>query len=203
MGHLSPSIPVTDNAGTTKGRVKVDIGDTGAYLGRTFRTYVRINKTGTAVQYIRYVATTNFIIKKQKLSLVSGQAELTAWIGATEAGTWPTPGNLPLIGVNRTDERPRYPQENSVGYYSAQTVVTTVTGPTGSFSGGTEVDVLQAYAGTSRGNSSSSNVEAESVERILPPGTYHLKIAPITGIPTTDQCIGVYELIIEERPYAL
>lgn len=203
MAHTTDSIPVTGNAGESKGRVKVDVGDTGTFLGRTFRAYVRINKTATAVQYLRFVASSNFIIKSQKLVLVSGQCEMTAWLGATEAGTWPTPGNVPLIGVNRSTERPGYPQEDDLTYYEATTVMTTVLGPTGSFSGGTEVDLLQANAGTNQGNSSSSNVNAESEERMLPAGTYRLKWGPITGLPTTDQCIGLYELIIEERPYAL
>lgn len=203
MGHLSDSVPVTGRATDTKARVKVDVGDTGTFMGRTFRAYIRINKAYATVQYIRLVATTNFILKSQHLALVNGAAEMTAWLGATEAGTWPTPGNVPIIGVNRTNERPKYPDPDSPDYYQPQTVITTVVGPTGSFSGGTEVDVLQANSGANQGVSSSRNVDTEATERALPPGTYYLKIGPISGINSTDQVIGTYSLIIEERPYAL
>ncbi|UCR91182.1 hypothetical protein [Ralstonia phage RpT1] len=193
MGTNSNLIPLTHKAGSGEGRVPVDVGSTGFFLGREFRTYWEVNKTAAQVRYFRVTSLVDFILLFQRLTLNSGAARLSAWTGAAFAGAWTS---VPVIGRNRMTDR-------ETPLYTSQITFETALGPTGSFTGGTEVDLIRVHSGTNQGNQSSSNVNGDSLTRGLPPGTYGIKIEPITGITNADQVTGVYELAWEERPNTL
>ncbi|BAJ51816.1 hypothetical protein CJ97_gp28 [Ralstonia phage RSB2] len=195
MGTPSSYLPLTHKSGSDEQRVQVDIGSTGFALGREFRTFVRLNHTSATTIYLRLIAPINFNLLRQKLTLVSGAAEATAWLGATPSSF--VGATVPIIGRNRQIGREGYPTEADPPYVAQ---LTFEKASSGTFSGGTEVDVLQVNSGTNQGSNSSSNVDSESDVRGLPPDTYWLKIGPIAGITNTDQVIGTYELVFEERP---
>ncbi|MEI2606481.1 hypothetical protein V8O11_22185 [Erwinia aphidicola] len=195
MGTPSSQVPLTHKAGSDEQRVQVDVGSTGFNLGREFRAYVRINQAAGTTTYYRLISPINFHLVKQRLELVQGAAEVTAWLTATPVDF--VPATVPVIGRNRMSDREGYPTDASPPYVAQ---ITLEKATSGTFTGGTEVDVLQSNTGTNQGNQSSSNVGSESDVRGLPAGTYYLKVGPIAGIANTDQVIGIYEIVFEERP---
>lgn len=177
---------VTDNLVGPSARLRVDPGQTGFFAGRFFRSYFEaiIPTAGPAVQF-RFTSPIDFILWSQLLELTQGAVELRVYSGATSSGSWAA---RPIIGVNRMDQRP-FP------YYEPQ--CTFETG--GTFSGGTEVDLLKLRSAAA--NNSASNVGGEFSERGLPAGTYHGRIQTLTGgVTVNDAAQLIYSLIFEERP---
>lgn len=172
--------------GTTNPRVRVDVGETGFFEHRMFRAYAELNipNVGPAVSF-RFTAPVNFILWEQTLELDQGAARAEVFIGAvTPSGTW-TP--ITPIGQNRMTEGTPYTG-----------VITLETG--GSFTGGTAVDLIRVR--TAAVNNQATNVgNSASSERGLPPGTYYIRIGPLTGgLPVNDAAQGTYSIRFEERP---
>lgn len=174
--------------GTTRQRVRVDVGETGFFEGRMFRSYVElvIPVAGPSVQF-RFTSPINFILWAQRLDLTQGALRFEIFTGATSTGSW-TP--LPVIGVNRMSERP-------TPFYASQ--VTIESG--GNFTGGTPVDLMLIRSGTNQGSNSSQNTGGTTTERGLPLGVYHGRFSTLTGgVAPTDAAQMVYSLSWEERP---
>lgn len=164
---------------------RVDVGQTGFFAGREFRSYYELNVAAASTINLRFVSPVNFILWEQTLSLDSGGRRMRVFTGATTSGTW-TP--RPAIGRNRMTDRPA-PYYTPVGVLSVG----------GTFTGGTEVELLRLRTNTNQGNASSSTVGARaSDERGLPPGEYVISLEPLTGV--TDAATGVYSIEWEERP---
>lgn len=192
--YPSNQVPVTHKAGSSEGRVQVDVGSTGFFLQREFRAYQELNAASTTTRYFRFTSAVNFILFLQRLSLVSGARRLSAWTGAVFSGAWV---NVPVIGKNRMDDFEE-------AYTSQVTIETALSGTdTGSFTGGTEVDLIMVNSPTNQGNQSSSNVEGDLQVRGLPPGVYGVKLEAIPGVTNADLVRGVYEIAWEERPVNL
>ncbi|MEJ1593542.1 hypothetical protein SMA75_20320 [Escherichia coli] len=191
MSHHSRLTAHTREFGDKFARVKTDSGSTGFFLGREFRAWFEIIKAAADTRYFRVTAPVEFILLAQRLTLDSGAARVSAWVNPTFSGTW-TP--VPIVGRNRM-------QGALDQGYSAQLVVETALGPTGSFTGGTNTDLLRVRCGANQGNSSSQNVgESSDDYRGLPITTFGIKVEQITGVANTDAVNGVYEIIWEERP---
>ncbi|BAG70404.1 hypothetical protein RSB1_gp46 [Ralstonia phage RSB1] len=185
MSHFSERVHHTRSFLDQYARVKVDQGSTDFFLGREFRTYFEIIKAASWTTFwLRAEATAPFNLQSQRVTLDVGAARISVWRNATPAGSWT---DVPLFGRNLFPDTP---------------VVT----PTfklqsgGTFSGGTESDLLRIRCGTNQGNQSSSNVGDDIDTRFLPAGTYAIKIEPITGLANTDGLNGKIELLWAERP---
>ena len=172
--------------GTTNPRLRVDVGETGFFERRMFRTYYELNipADGSAPRQFRFTAPINFILWEQTLELDQGALRYEVFIGATSTGAWTA---LPVIGQNRMTEAALY-----------NPVCTVETG--GNFTGGTAVDLLRVR--TAAVNNQATNVgNAASSERGLPAGTYHVRVNTLTGgLPVNDAAQGIITLRWEERP---
>lgn len=178
---------LTDNAGPSM-RVRVDPGQTGFFAGRMFRSFTEqvIPVAGPTVQF-RFVSPVDFILWAQTLTLTQGALRLQVYTGATDSGGWTT--QLPIIGVNRMNERP-------TPLYAAQ--VTIQTG--GDFTGGTLVDEMIVKCSTNQGNQSSQNAGGETTERGLGAGTFFGRFSTLTGgVVPADAAQMLYTLYWEER----
>lgn len=172
---------VTDHDGPNP-RIRVDVGQTGFFAGREFRTFHEFSIAAGQSMYLKFVAPINFILFEQSLTVDAGSIRFTALVGATEA----TPFNnaLPIIGKNRMTERPQ-PYYTSVGtaFYG------------GTVTGGTIVELFRVVAANATAQQQTVGGAAQS-ERGLPPGTYYLRFENFAAGTAT----GVYSLFWEERP---
>lgn len=182
---------VTSDLGSGFDRQRVDVGQTGFFEGREFRSYFEFSAdAGTslavgATRSFRFVIPVDFILQAQTIEVDKGGVRIRAFINATDGGSWTT---VPVISKNRSPARRVFPS----GYYVGQ--ATFFTG--GSFTGGTEVDVLRAR--TASQTVASSNVSAaQDATRYLPAGTYFLIMQPLAGVNDTSE--GIYSLSWEER----
>lgn len=187
----SQLLNVTSDLGSGFDRVRVDPGQTGFFEGREFRSYFEFSTdAGTALAVgatrdFKFVSPVDFILQSQIIELDAGGVRLQAFIGATDGGGW---SSVPIISKNRSTARRQFPS----GYYVGQ--ATFFTG--GTFSGGTQVDVLRAR--TASQTVSAANVNAaQDATRYLPAGTYFLRLQPLSGVNDSSQ--GVYSISWEER----
>ena len=184
-GGVSNGIPLsllTDNDGPSQ-RLRVDPGQTGFFAGKMFRTYreFSVPTIGPAV-YLRFTSPVDFILWQQSLEVDLGGIRLEVFTGATPSGTWTL---VPPVGVNRMVSRPQ-------PYYAAQAGIYTG----GTFTGGTEVDLLRARCASQTVSASNVGVGQDN-ERGLPAGDYYIKLSPLAG--TNDTAVGIYRIIWEER----
>ena len=163
-------------------RIRVDVGQTGFFEGREFRTFREFSIANGASLYIKFTSPVDFVLFEQSLTVDAGAVRFTALTGATEA----TPFNtaLPVVGKNRMAARPE-------PFYDPQAAVSTG----GTVPGGTIVEVFRVVAANSTAQQSTVGGAAQS-ERGLPAGTYYLRIENIGNSTAT----GVYSLFWEERP---
>ncbi|QVE65560.1 hypothetical protein [Ralstonia phage vB_RsoP_BMB50] len=185
MSHFSQRIHHTRGPLDSYGRVKVDQGSTDFFLGREFRTYFELIKAASWTTFwLRVEATAGFNLQSQRVTLDVGACRMSVWLGATPAGSWT---DVPSFGRNRLADTPIVTPT-----FKLQTG--------GTFTGGTEADLIRVRCGTNQGNQSSSNVSGDTDTRFLPAGTYAIKIEPITGLANADALNGKVELLWAERP---
>lgn len=167
----------------TNPRIRVDVGQTGFFEGREFRSFLEFNIAAGATQVIKFVSPIDFILSQQTLSLESGaiRGSIVA-VGGTVGGTFNVA--LPTIGKNRMVDRP-------LPYYVPQ--ITLSTG--GTHTGGTEVEVILLSTANATAQQSTVGAIAAS-ERGLPAGTYYIRLTN-TGAGAAK---GVYTAAWEERP---
>lgn len=173
---------LTDGGDGPNRRLRVDVGQTGFFAGREFRTFKRYELASAGVEYIKVVSPVNFILQGLGLQVDLGHVHLEAYAGVTEGEAFDVA--LPILGANRITERP-------TPLYEAQ--MTMHDG--GTFSGGTLLDLLSVKADAQTSQSTTQDASVAG-ERGLPGGNYYLKI--------TNQENSAAELIIrarwEERP---
>lgn len=181
---------LTDGGTGPARRLRVDPGQTGFFAGRFFRSYIEavIDKGGLTPLYARFTSPIDFILWSQVLTLTQGAIRFQAFTGVTFSGAWT---QRPVIGVNRMAERPLY----DGSYYAPQCTLETG----GSFTGGTEVDLLMVRTASTNGQA--SNTGQTQSERGLPAGQFGLKFSILTGgLAVNDNAQMLYALEWEERP---
>lgn len=115
-----------------------------------------------------------------------GGVAVRVYINSTDGGGWST---APVISKNRSPKRRQF----NTGYYVGQATLSTG----GTFTGGTEVDVLRTR--TASQTVAAANVGAsQDDERYLPAGSYYIRVSPLAGVNDTSE--GIYSLSWEERP---
>jgi len=162
-----------------KPRIRVDVGQTGFFEGREFRTFKEWVAPTTATEVIKVVVPINVILFELSVELDAGTVRVETVIGGTEGVAFSTA--LPIFPTNTMTEKPQPPYVNQV-------LLTTG----GTLTGGTLLDPLRGK--TSDNSNFSSSVGASSgAERGVGPATYYFRI-------TLTAATGVFKARWEERP---
>lgn len=161
-------------------RLRVDVGQTGFFAGREFRTFKEFNLTAGNLYVIKVIANVNTILFDLSISLVNGDIKLYTIVGGTEGGTFSE--TLPVLPRNTMTERP-------TPYYTPQNTI--VAG--GTLSVGTTIDLVWLKT-TDNTNKATNISDSFNSERGVSPGTYYFKIEAITNSS------GVIQARWEERP---
>lgn len=114
---------VTDPRGPNP-RIRVDIGQTGFFAGREFRTFREFSIGAGATLVLKVVVPINVILFEQGVELDAGSLRVMNAAGGTEGGTFSE--TLPVIGKNNMTERP-------TPFYTPQVVWTAGGTHTGGF----------------------------------------------------------------------
>lgn len=175
---------LTDGDGPNA-RLRVDVGQTGFFAGRIMYAYYKINLAVASSVQFKFIAPCDFILYGVSMQVRQGGAMLQIFEpgSTTETGAFSTPVVVHL--ANAMSERP-------TPFYTPQ--VTIFTG--GTFTGGDEVDYLEAQT-ASQQVSASSIVEGLEGERGNPAATYYSRLSPLSGV--NDTTLGVLRLAFEER----
>ena len=152
-----------------RGAMLVQMQSMGLWTGRQFRVY----RTFTVAQQFRFTCTKDFILSKQNLYTGIGSCQLQILTGSTPSGTWAnvaTQNAKNKLGTNT--------------YVAANNVQ-----DGGTFTGGTEREIIRADSGSGQGVSASS---ADDSYRVLPAGTYYFNLT------VTGSTAGIYSFEWEE-----
>lgn len=165
---------LTDKGSGPNRRLRVDVGQTGFFAGREFRTFFEFS----ADQVIKAVVPVDIILFGLEVILTAGLLRIETVVGGTEGGSFSN--TLPIFPRNTMSERPQ-------PFYTPQVVLTSG----GTHTGGTVIDVLLNK--TADVTNFSSSVGAEnSDERGIGAGTYYLRL-------TGTAAIGIIKARWEER----
>jgi hypothetical protein len=173
---------LTDGGNGPNRRIRVDVGQTGFFAGREFRTFKEFSIAPAATYVLKIVVPINVILLEQGIELDIGSLRVTNAVGGTPGGTFSE--SLPVIGKNNMSERPA-PFYTSAVTFSAG----------GTHSGGFIFDIHRYVAG-------SVPVQAVPIgssvgdERGVAANTYYVRYENIGAATAT----GTFWLIWEERP---
>jgi hypothetical protein len=159
-----------------RGALLVQVQSLGFWEGKEFRAYREFSVTDTSI-ILRFRATTPFLLTFQSLDLIQGEMRATIVTGATPSGVWsaiPT-----VVAKNRISSNPVSTQAIEAG---------------GTYTGGTEREVLLAAAGTGGPVSAQGNGQNLAGIRGLPAGDYYITL---TAVGLTR---GVYSIEWEDVP---
>lgn len=166
-----PRVLMTDGDGPFA-RLRVDVGQTGFWAGRMFRTFQKLEIPSTGVVTIRATVPVNIVLHDTSFFVEGSSIEMQLRVGGTAAGPW-TP--LPVIRVNTQTTAPLLANNVTLDYDGAHT-------------GGTMIDLIRIPAGNK-----SSNISAASAERGVGPGTYYYVITNIGNQLATVVFSGIFE----------
>lgn len=174
-----PKVLMTDGDGPYA-RMRVDVGQTGFFAGREFRTFYEFSIASGSTAVIKVVAPVNTIVQTfgAELDLAELRVELRA--GGTEGGTFSTA--LPVIPVNSM---------TTASDYTAQ--VTMQTG--GTHTGGIVYDLLKLYSGANV-NKAVASTATEDLPQGFSAGVYYITLQNTDGATAT----GIFRARWEERP---
>ena len=175
-----PAVLMTDGDGPYA-RVRVDVGQTGFFAGREFRTFHEFSIPSGQSIVIRAITPIDVFVQQFSVDLWTAELRIEWYAGGTSSGTYGT--QLPIMRTNQTSTI-----DNT---YTSQ--VTMDAG--GSFSGGQVVDILQLYAVQNPAKGSATE-GGESDPIGMPAGTYHIKLTNINSVTAT----GLFKARWEERP---
>lgn len=181
--RISPTEDLlTDGGSGPDRRLRVDVGQTGFFAGREFRTFRELNITTGTTLVIKAVVPVNVILFGLTLDIISGSVRQETVAGGTEGGSFSE--TLPIFGRNNMSERP-------TPFYTPQVVLTAG----GTHTGGTTLDVIRLQT-SNIGAQSSSVGSVEGDERGVAIGTYYFRLTASGADPT----VGVFKARWEERP---
>lgn len=179
--------------GTTNPRMRVDVGQTGFFEGREFRTFREFSVTaGTQIpagqrMLFRAVIAVNTILMSLDFAGDSGQIRVRTFVGGTPTGAFSE--TLPIIKANAMTVTPAYTGVNAI-HATAPGNAAAV-----DLTGGTQLDVLRLKVENATAQESSVGETADS-ERGLAPSTYYILVENI-GSGAFE---GTMHARFEERP---
>jgi len=178
-----PEVLVTSGGlGGVAPRIRVDVGQTGFFAGREFRTFKKLNIANGTSYTVKAVVPVNIILAGLELVVDNGQIEMTTYVLGAPSGAFSE--TLPILPRNTMTERP-------APIYAPQVVLTAG----GSLVGGTAIDVVRLKVENSTGAAASVGGQV-SDERGVGPNTYHFVLANI-GAGNVE---GTFKARWEERP---
>lgn len=174
---------LTDGGDGPNRRLRVDVGQTGFFAGREFRTFLRLNIPASGTIYVRAIVPINIILFGLDVTIVSGQLDLETRVGGTPSGTWGAP--IPIFNRNNMTEVPPPIPVSVVSLHTG-----------GTHSGGTVLDVVVVKASndTPKGTSVGEN---PGDERGVAANTYYFKLQ---NLDAGNPVVGVFKARYEERP---
>ena len=159
-------------------RLQVDVGQTGFFKGREFRTLYQFDIPSATTVIIKVVASVDTIVQQFLVDLWTADLRVELLTGGTEGGTFSTA--LPILRCNgmATD-------------YTSQVVMNAG----GTHTGGTIQDAMQLYAVSNPAQGSATEGTSES-HLGFPAGTFYVKLQNINSVNAT----GIFKARWEERP---
>ena len=170
---------LTDGGDGEYRRLRVDVGQTGFFAGREFRSFLEFSILSGATQVIKIVAGCDTIVQQIAVDLTLSQIRFELRTGGTEGGTFPT--SIPTFRTN---------QMSSASSYVSKVALSTG----GTHTGGTLVDVFEAISGSNVNKAIVQSV-TESLPVGFPAGTYYIKLINTDGATA----LGILKLRWEER----
>lgn len=187
LGHYVKAIPdVLITGGGEDGinpRIRVDVGQTGFFAGREFRTFKELNIPISSIYVIKAFVPINVILFGLSVGIEAGHLRLATVAGGTEGGSFSE--TLPIFGRNNMSERP-------LPLYTP--VVALTAG--GTHTGGTEIDILRLKSNNNTNQATTVGAEGGD-ERGVAAGTYYFRLQNLSA---TDAVVGVFSARWEERP---
>jgi len=174
-------LPANLITGTTKPRLRVDVGQTSFFEKREFEMFREFATATTGTYVLRVVSPVNFILQDLELEMEAGAARLATFSGGTPTGVFSE--TLSYVAANTMTESPPA--------YTPQVVITAI--PTGgSLTGGTSIRISRAKA-ADNSNFASSVGSTPDLIAGRAPGTYYLTLQ-------LTAAICVLKARFEERP---
>ena len=161
-------------------RLRVDVGQTGFFAGREFRTFYEYSIPSGTSRVIRVIAPINTIVQMLHFELDLAELRVELRTGGTASGTWST--SLPILPANTM---------TSASGYSPQ--VTMATG--GTHTGGTVIDLYKLYSGANKNKAVSEHID-DSLPQGFAPSTFYISMQNTDGATAT----GLFRTRWEERP---
>lgn len=174
-----PTKLMTDGDGDYS-RLKVDVGQTGFFAGREFRTFYEFSIASGASHVIKVVSTVNTVIQTFGAELDLAELRVELIVGGTEGGTFDTA--LPIFKTNTMTTASAY-----------TTNITMNRG--GTHTGGTLVDLLTLISGANP-NKAVATSATEDSPLAFAAGTFYIKLTNTDGATAT----GIFKARWEERP---
>lgn len=159
-------------------RIQVDVGQTGFFQGREFRTFHEFSIASGATLVIKAVADVDTFIQQFIVDLWTAELRVELIAGGTEGGTFST--SLPILRSNGLNTS-----------YNSQVVMTAG----GTQTGGVLQDAFQLYAVSNPAKGSATEMSSDSVLG-FPAGTFYIKLQNINSVAAT----GLFKARWEERP---
>lgn len=175
-----PPVKLMTDGNGTYSRVRVDVGQTGFFAGREFRTFYEFSILSGASQVIKVVSTVDTILQSFSVETFLAEIRTELVTGGTEGGTFNTA--LPIFKTNTM---------STASNYSSQ--ITMNRG--GTHTGGTVVDLLVSISGANRNKALSSGA-AENFPQGFPAETFYIRLTNTDGATAS----GIFRARWEERP---
>lgn len=183
-GNYAPFPDVLVSGGGLNGitpRVKVDVGQTGFYAGREFRSFRELSIAASGSLVIRVTAAVNTIVFGLEVTINTGELRLESVTGGTPGGTFNQ--SLPVIARNSMTDTPVYAAQNTLA-------------AGGTHTGGTLLDVILLKTNNNT-NQANTIGGTSGDERGVAPAVFYQRF---TNLSATDAITGVWRLRWEERP---
>ncbi len=171
-------------------RVRVDVGQTGFFEGREFRTFKELNIAAAQTYVVKAVVPINIMLSTLKANIDSGWLRIGTYLGGTEGGTFSEV--LPALSANNMSLGVNRRRSYNGSAYAVQTILTAG----GTHTGGTELDVLRIRAAGNSNQGSSVGIDADDARGIAA-NTYYFRLL---NLSPTDAITGVFSARWEERP---
>lgn len=176
-GNMTQGLPkkfYTDGDGAYA-RLRVDVGQTGFWSGKMFRSFQKLTLAAGAVVTIRATVAADIVLHDTTFGVEGSSIEMQLRVGGTADGPWTA---LPIIRLNNMSTAPVVASTVTLEYDGAHT-------------GGTLIDLIRVPAGNK-----SSNTSTSAAERGVGAGTYYYVISN-TG---NQEAVVVFSGIWEQRP---
>ena len=164
-------------------RLKVDVGQTGFFAGREFRTFQRIDIAAGSQYVIKAVVDSDIILLALDVTITSGNLELETRVGGTEGGVFG--GDVPIFRANNTST-------------SATPAGTVTLSAGGTHTGGTVLDLLLDKT-DANANRTQTVGAAQGGERGIGAGTYYFAFNALLGAGV-DAVSGVFKARWQIQP---